>query len=484
MKKSAFSPGNDKNAKREREMAIRHWNGEAAKYTCARTEQERARNGSLRLCIDIPLFEARKRHSAALIVGNGPSANLISTVELAYSVKQRFDVWSMNQFFPHRHLTPDFHHVEMKGYAERFWHNHFDDSTRQRYSASCTLLWGLHEFDFTEVNPPTCEKKRGQKEVLPSCFSNCPHCLRRVLLHTRLPAYVYDDMAFGDPTNGKFVYSSCDTSAIKGQSTLVKRCDASISTVISMIIRLRYERLYLLGIDMDSQQHFFSPGVSTEYSGIQSSTKWLKDHHPMSARDGNKNSMAARMTLFLPKFLLNNQLPTINLNPDSLIKSSNITTMTLEEAIRSERPTANFSNNTLLVSDETHYPACVLATNPPTVHPAWMSMALAESLRKTTSSQSHEANASNSMAVREVNASKAAAASVQAESLQKTSSSKSREANASNSMTVREVNASTAAAAGAVRLRLRPLSAGAQGSNAKVNGYLKMPPFDPQSKML
>lgn len=179
--------------KRKRKEAIEAtWKREAAAYPCTRLQgsnNEPGRNQS-RPCVDIELFRTRKRHPAALLIGNGPSANLV-TAELAEDVERSFDVWAMNQFFVHNHLTPDFHHVEAKGFIEPFWRKLFDKRRRRRYKRRCTLLWGMHEFEFADVNPAqTCDANArnisGLK--LDDCHTVCPSCLRRVLDYTEVTA--------------------------------------------------------------------------------------------------------------------------------------------------------------------------------------------------------------------------------------------------------------------------------------------------------
>ena len=159
---------------------LANWKAEAQAYPCARTEGEAARTGRRR-CVDFALFVARKRHPAALLVGNGPSASLV-TDENARDVQQHFDVWATNMFFPHHYLTPDFHHVEVKGYVEQFWYEQFDDSVRRRYQAQCSLLWGMHEFEYGKIDPPTCaprewrpgELRVSNMEAPAECYTNCP----------------------------------------------------------------------------------------------------------------------------------------------------------------------------------------------------------------------------------------------------------------------------------------------------------------------
>ena len=281
LKLSTWEQRGERAANRKVQLSRRAlWKIEAEAYPCARTEADAARTAHaitqcggvpkrcgvvrstiMRRCVDFALFAARKRHSAALLVGNGPSANLV-TAENAQAVQQHFDVWATNMFFPHHHLTPDFHHVEIKGFAEHFWYDQFDEHVRKRYQAQCTLMWGMHEFDFAEVEPPKpigCapvqwrpgELRQSSMEAHPDCYTNCPRCLRRVLNFTRVPFYIYDDLAFGPAERGKVDFSLCPTHAMDEvealpvsdnpfrSGLLAKRCHASITTVISMIIRLQ-----------------------------------------------------------------------------------------------------------------------------------------------------------------------------------------------------------------------------------------------------
>ena len=144
--------------------------------------------------------------------------------------------------------------------------------------------------------------------------------------------------------------------------------------------RCRYERLYILGVDLYSNMHFFSAGVSSAYATIEASTKRLHDYgHKGPETLRGRHGTAERMVRFLPAFLANHKLPTFNLSPDSLLNGSTgiplpgkpghgwIQSLNLSEAVRSERgvaamtaaPTGGFSAAK----------ACGLA---PALHPAWV----------------------------------------------------------------------------------------------------------------
>ena len=51
---------------------------------------------------DFPTLRSRKRSDAALLIGNGPSANLVTESNAKY-ISRLFDVWATNQFFVHNH---------------------------------------------------------------------------------------------------------------------------------------------------------------------------------------------------------------------------------------------------------------------------------------------------------------------------------------------------------------------------------------------
>ena len=43
------------------------------------------------------------------------------------------DIFVTNQFFVHQHVTPDFHHIEIKGFTERFWQDNFTPEIKKKY---------------------------------------------------------------------------------------------------------------------------------------------------------------------------------------------------------------------------------------------------------------------------------------------------------------------------------------------------------------
>lgn len=324
-------------------------------------------------CIDMARFVARKRHRVALLAGNGPSMNLVGSVE-ARRVQQTMDVWATNQFFVHQALTPDFHHVEIKGYTEAFWLDNFDQAVRARYRARRTLLWAFDERKFRSVNP---RKRACRLDGAPGtnasvaaavrraghvCGSNCPQCLKRVLRHTGLDSHSYDELAFGE---APVEFGRCKAGPLAPSLALSKRCHASITTVLSMILRLEYERLYVLGIDLTSTDHFFD--VASEYAALHRpdltrkeaaalmrlavpnaasvSTRTMETQSDTS-RAGHlvarkhllrkRHTTARAMLAFLPAFLSANALPAVNLSPHSMLRSTSLPTMGLADALSSE----------------------------------------------------------------------------------------------------------------------------------------------------
>ena len=297
-------------------------------------------------CVDFARFNARKRHSSALLIGNGPSANAVKATH-ARLIERTWDVWATNAFFVHATLTPDFHHVEVKGYTEPFWLQNFDASVRARYRAHDTLLWGFKETKFFATSPRPSECRlntlpkrnashtaRAARKAGHVCGSNCPRCLQRVLRHTRLSSYTYGDLAFGETT---IDFGQCAAAPVL-PNVLSKRCHASITTVLSMIIQLRYERLYILGVDLHSPLHFFD--VKPKYAALRRPdlTREEKADLPQMAKaqkaSQRKQHLTARSTVaFLPAFLSANALPAINLSPDSLLRSTSIPFVGLAEAL-------------------------------------------------------------------------------------------------------------------------------------------------------
>lgn len=297
-------------------------------------------------CVDFAKFRARRRHSSALLMGNGPSANVVTAAQ-ARIIERTWDVWATNAFFVHAALTPDFHHVEIKGYTEPFWLANFDAAVRARYRAHGTLLWGFEETKFVAVRPRpndcrlTALPKRNASAARSSghvCGSNCPRCLRRVLRHTRLSSYTYYDLAFGETP---IDFGRCAHGPIT-PNVLSKRCHASIVTVLSMIIQLRYETLYILGVDLNSPLHFFDvkpkyaklhrPDLTREERVVLAQTAKSQSAQAKTATQPQHRT-ARLMVAFLPPFLAANGLSAVNLSPDSLLRSTSIPFLGLTEAL-------------------------------------------------------------------------------------------------------------------------------------------------------
>ena len=281
-------------------------------------------------------FRGRKRHEAALLLGNGPSANLIGPEESA-AMSSIADIWVTNQFFVHKHVTPDFHHIEIKGFTERFWIDNFDLATKQRYSERETMVWSLIR-DMKNDAPMQCRDEHGGGG-LSQCHHDCGLCTKRVLDLTGRPYNIYtlesmlpDDLlaarAAGNQLNYKKVLMktrSCNgTKAKVHECAIGKSCFSSMTTLLDMIVRMGYKRLYVLGIDLNSNRHFYNAGTVSAGT-LNPAYAHLKLPGAMNETDGRSGvhkTASLGVQQFIPEFLYKYRIRTINLSPTSLLSET------------------------------------------------------------------------------------------------------------------------------------------------------------------
>ena len=135
-----------------------------------------------------------------------------------------------------------------------------------------------------------------------------------------------------------------------------------------MIAQLRYKRLYVLGVDLYTKQHFFSANVSSEYERIGDFQR-TADVVKVSPK---AHDTAAQVINYLPRVIRQYKLPAFNLSPLSKLQSvREVTSISLEAAMEQERKHQHLTSTT---EGQTRHPLCVFDEHPPRKHPAWTTL--------------------------------------------------------------------------------------------------------------
>ena len=224
----------------------------------------------------MPLATLRhhRRSSIGLIAGTGPSSGAL-TASQAELLQAATDVWALNQFVAHRHLIPRFYHLELsairvnhanmsavnlaadrdaqrvfldtKVSSAELFRRFFDVRQRERY-ANHTLF----------VVPRTRDPALGPSAAAHLLQSIGPPCPRG------LAAYELTH----DPVTSSG--GGCTVAALRRAMLpapdpffarpVAEFCHASLTRVLDLMLSLEYEHIALIGVDLTSPEHFYSPG--------------------------------------------------------------------------------------------------------------------------------------------------------------------------------------------------------------------------------
>mmetsp|Transcript_58276 Transcript_58276/g.131995 ORF Transcript_58276/g.131995 Transcript_58276/m.131995 type:complete len:291 (-) Transcript_58276:91-963(-) len=241
------------------------------------------------------MLRTRSRHSIALFAGTGPSSGVMTSEQIRW-ISNHMDIWSLNQFFLHKDLIPDFYMLEMRTLKEvrsrasnaPYWEMNFDEQKRKRYAKTVFLARSDHYKLVAKVlrNGSTCPAA-----LLAYGWKRTWECRKKV---TTAP---FDPLAVTD------------------------WCATSLSRVFDMMARLQYSHVALIGVDLQGPYHFYTPGVNPAYGDIQ---------HPAFEKEviafntklyGKKTHATAGRGIvdFIRVFSAVHQIPVITLVPGGVL---------------------------------------------------------------------------------------------------------------------------------------------------------------------
>jgi hypothetical protein len=227
----------------------------------------------------------KKKSNHAIFLGCGPSINEIKD----FHVEQlkRLDVWTSNSWIIHNSIVPDFYHVEVKA--------HRSGPIFKRLCA---------------------EKASEYRDVNWIIDATRPHLLEYVRpdLYTNLYAY---SKYYRQETSG--VYS------LHPQAVAVSN-NASLTVILDLMARMNYDKIYFLGVDMNSSEYFWTHNAhykSVEIPDIIMSCK-------PDERDPKSHHPTVKLKNFIPDFGKAQNIEMINLSKNSLLTET-MTTCSMDE---------------------------------------------------------------------------------------------------------------------------------------------------------
>mmetsp|Transcript_48590 Transcript_48590/g.155488 ORF Transcript_48590/g.155488 Transcript_48590/m.155488 type:complete len:416 (+) Transcript_48590:193-1440(+) len=228
-------------------------------------------------------FVQRRRHDAALIVGNGPSVALI-TERIGRILNGNLDVFTLNAGHEARNIKPDFYNLEFL-----YPHKYPEPAKLQAERWRETAAKRRDRFKDTFF---TIEEKYAW--LIEPAFDSLPggHPFARLFLHEPQvfpqDCRVNESSATGELNErGKSAIKEEDMVPFFRGPRLVKQCGSSLSLMFNLAINLGYRQLYVIGVDLKNNGHFYSEDKTfkehkSHFSnnvGFHVWIKYINDHH-------------------------------------------------------------------------------------------------------------------------------------------------------------------------------------------------------------
>ena len=232
----------------------------------------------------------RKNSKSAFFLGCSQSINTL-TLEQEKLIQENFDIWVSNNFMVHKRIVPDFYHVEIKHHRNGPLIGRLAHQRRESYK---NVNWIIDQtrpyiLNYVSLNDYSNEK-----------------------IHVYPKTYRRED-------HGKYTPLANEVSV---------SCNASITVIMDLMVRMGYENIYFLGVDMNDSRYFWSGNKDYEDVQMEDIVKSCKpdersidDPHP-----------TMHMKDYLPEFLDYNNQNAFNLSPNSLL-SRKMKTISIKEVL-------------------------------------------------------------------------------------------------------------------------------------------------------
>ena len=218
----------------------------------------------------------KKKNKSAIFLGCGPSINLIDD-EFKNKLNS-LDVWSSNSWIIHKDIVPDFYHVEVKAHR------------------SGPIFKRLCE-----------EKAIAYRDVNWLIDGTRAHLLEYVKPELYQSIYAYPKFYRREETGNYLPHP---------QAIAVSN-NASLTVILDIMSRMKYEKIYFLGVDMYSSKYFWTENPEYDNVGIPDIIKSCKPDE----RPPDSNHPTQKLKDFIVEFGESNGIEMINLSPESLLST-------------------------------------------------------------------------------------------------------------------------------------------------------------------
>ena len=236
----------------------------------------------------------KKRKKNAIFLGTGKSINDIDKKSYM-KLKQNFDIWAVNNFYIHNFIIPDFLHFEIKA--------------------------DLNGEIFTRL---LNQKQKEYKDVIfiadiATRERDYPYKFLDLTVFKNFYSYNRSDRLL---SNGNYNMSG---EYIPDPSHVQITFGKSNSKILDIMCRMKYEKIYFSGVDLNSCEYFWTNNEEYNHVGIPDNLKWcgkgrtlggkpaeykMKDNHPVH-----------NLAPFFSEFLKFNNIKAYNLSQESELKN-------------------------------------------------------------------------------------------------------------------------------------------------------------------
>ena len=274
----------------------------------------------------------RKKSVHALVAATGLSTGRLNKEQSAFLMGHA-DVWGINQAFLHHYLVPSFYNVEMRTVVD-----HRDAKGTKgcrklpsgksecgfRKAVRSALVW--EQFDATKraayrdtVFLCKSEHVREVGEVLRN-GAQCPHAI--------VTYRIKNAVTTCNKESKSRMMTILRTSLRPANSYVREFCSSSLSRVVDLIVRMRYSTLSFVGVDLNSQYHFYTALPS--YADVKRRMpEAYEDSIVAFVRRMNQNTTQhATAARGIHRFLdvlgmvAKGRLALFNLSPESMLRSN------------------------------------------------------------------------------------------------------------------------------------------------------------------
>lgn len=205
----------------------------------------------------------KKKNENAVILGSGPSVANLSERKL-----KGMDKWSLNNFFLHPFIIPDFHVIEIKDIFRNFVRKSIA-SKKDKLKKTIFIY------------------EKGRK------FEN-------IISPSEFNTYT-------------FVHEKRKSASLKLTNKFVSDCSSSLSLVLDFIARMDYDKIYFIGVDLYSTEYFWT----LLNIPVPEQMQW---NNKCKGRNKDDKHTTWRMASYIKEFGKANNQYYINLSKNSLLK--------------------------------------------------------------------------------------------------------------------------------------------------------------------